>query len=123
VTTRAQYRAMGAAQPLAGGEWVTGRGGVQRWQPHTAAGWRVRARMLMNSEKLPQRNDWPDMHELRACTSCPARVDEPCVQPNGARAKMPHVGRLTPRLCRCGELPRHNARKCDACLRPQVAVA
>lgn len=110
MTTVRQY----AAQPvdvLAGGRWVVGAGGVRVWQDE---------RPQPDAPKLglpiePQREN-VDMHELYACTTCPARVDEPCVTSGGNRVKYRHhAGRLAPRLCRCGGTVNNNARMCPSC--------
>lgn len=57
-----------------------------------------------------------DLSQLRACTSCTARLDEPCVSPTSGQRVMPHAGRLVSRRCACGEKPvSAQARQCVAC--------
>lgn len=101
-----------APMRLAGGEWVKGPGGVARWVDYGEVVARV-----WSLPKLPQ-HSWTDLHDLRACLTCPARVDEACRSlKSGKRAKAFHAGRLTPRLCKCGAVPERNHRRCRSCLR------
>lgn len=95
---------MTATLGIEGGRWVLRRGGIRVYVP----------------VPLPEPVVWPtreivDAHELRACLSCPARVDEPCVTSSGNVSKRDHVGRLVKRSCRCGRAVVRNATRCPSC--------
>lgn len=100
----------GSQQVLHGGRWVRGPGGVLTWHEARAVS-DVRAEDVRTQLQAGRVN----VHDLRACTTCPARVDEHCRTADGERAHKPHAGRLTPRLCPCGELPLGTSRHCGGC--------
>jgi hypothetical protein len=94
---------------LAGGRWLRTRGGVKVWEV-------VQSDAPVMGQPVTEQREHLDMHELFACTTCPARVDEPCRTPTGGRvAHGGHAGRLAPRLCRCGSTVIGNARMCPPC--------
>lgn len=75
--------------------------------------------MIPAKPPRPGRTPMPwtlDVHTLKACLSCPARVDERCRTADG-RPTDPHAGRLAPRLCRCGNLPNPSSGLCPNCAR------
>ena len=80
---------------LIGGQWVR-RGLVMVWQP------------------APPPRTWETVHDLIACTTCLARVDEPCRHPGG-KATSHHAGRLVARRCPCGGTVGRWRRYCRAC--------
>lgn len=54
------------------------------------------------------------VHDLVACPTCRARVDECCRTPSG-HTRPPHKSRLAPRLCPCGAPLARRRRYCDPC--------
>lgn len=75
----------------------------------------MRARPLLDEPPFPSR-EITNVHDLRACLSCPARMDEPCVTRRGKTSRNPHAGRLVRRVCSCGaQLAWAHAARCPAC--------
>lgn len=90
---------------LANGEWVR-RGMVWRW-------------IQNEPEPLPEpitRNP----HDLIACPTCYARMDEFCKRPNGRGHS--HDTRLVKRVCSCGMPVRSREPMCGFC-RAEMAVS
>lgn len=54
------------------------------------------------------------IHDLIACPTCHARVDETCRTRSG-HTTTPHSSRLAPRLCPCGSQLAARRRYCDPC--------
>jgi hypothetical protein len=86
---------------LAGGKWVPRRG-VLVWTPDSKGN-----RRAIN------------VHDLIACPTCRARVDEVCRTETGHSTK-PHASRLAPRLCPCGANVRPQATYCHDCAREEM---
>lgn len=90
---------------LSGGQWVPDRRGVMRWE--------------QTEEVLPEPTP---IHELIACPTCHARVDETCKTATG-RITTPHGSRLTPRLCGCGVVLAKQKRLCSPCAEESSRVS
>jgi hypothetical protein len=88
---------------LTDGEWRN-VGGIQRWV-----------------STKPRRRDI-DVHDLIACPTCFARVDETC-RTRGGNVTGPHGSRLAPRLCSCGGRLKHQRRMCDACAHEATRIS
>lgn len=106
---------------IRGGEWVTIRGGIKVWHPIKGVELAPLGAQVDLSDLTPPDTVYPprvvvDVHELRACLTCPARVDECCRTTSGAWTEA-HAGRLVSRRCSCGALITGygNARMCAAC--------
>lgn len=82
---------------LSGGRWVPDQHGILRWQQIVEA----------VPEPIP-------LHDLIACPTCRARLDEMCRTSSGA-GRASHSTRLVPRLCSCGSLLKPYRRLCDEC--------
>lgn len=82
---------------LTGGTWQPGRWGVLRWAP------------------TPPEPIF-SVHDLIACPTCHARVDETCRTKRGNRTT-PHGSRITPRLCPCGKSLQPQRRMCSPCVK------
>lgn len=100
----ASERAKTAAQVdaearLANGRWVR-RSGVQVW--------------VANPVLEPKRPTFVP-HELIACPTCLARMDEKCRQPDGANRRRTCAARLVKRVCSCGGRVRHKEEVCGFC--------
>lgn len=63
-----------------------------------------------------------DVHQLIACPTCRARVDETCKSATGHRTT-PHASRLAPRLCPCGASLAPRRRLCDPCAAKALRVS
>lgn len=95
---------LSSAYDLGAGQWVLKRGGVRVYVPTPPA-----------VPHPPRAVPIVSVHELRACLTCTARVDERCRSRSGQLCE-PHVGRLAPRLCSCGDsLSAPNALRCARC--------
>jgi hypothetical protein len=56
------------------------------------------------------------IHDLIACPTCHARVDERCKSATGT-PRSPHVNRLVPRRCPCGASLEDRKQMCEQCRR------
>ena len=54
-----------------------------------------------------------NVHDLIACPTCHARVDQPCRSASGHTTT--HSNRLAPRLCPCGMTLKPRRTLCDWC--------
>jgi hypothetical protein len=84
--------------------------------------WRLRNTIMVAMPyPLPEPEIEPprmiDVHELIACATCHARVDESCKTINGQRRRS-HPLRFAPHLCPCGESRGGTGRQlCEKCAR------
>lgn len=84
---------------LEGGEWVL-RGLTMRWEP-------APTRPISLPPPLRQ------PHDLIACPTCLARMDEFCTRPGSKRHS--HDTRLVKRVCACGGTVRPREPMCGFC--------
>lgn len=82
--------------------------------------WRHQGLVLVKYEPEPAPDPEPPapirVHDLIACPTCHARVDERCRSATGT-PRVPHVNRLAPQLCPCGELLAWKKQLCEECRR------
>lgn len=62
----------------------------------------------------PEPDPEPAPGTFKACPTCHARVAQTCRTKSG-HTTTPHLSRLAPRLCICGELLARRARYCQPC--------
>lgn len=86
---------------LAGGEWVQ-RGMVWRWQADP------------DIQPEPEPKSYRP-HDLIACPTCLARMDEKCRNNDVARPTRDHEARLVKRVCSCGGSVRPREAMCRLC--------
>jgi hypothetical protein len=95
---------LNAPDALTDGAWLPDDHATLRW--------------VAKAAPAPVRRD--DLHRLIACPTCHAKVDETCRSDggrgDGARPRRtPHLSRLAPRLCGCGEALGWKRKVCDTC--------
>jgi hypothetical protein len=91
---------------LTNGQWVR-RGLIWAW--------------VENPHKLGDRPSW-NPHDLIACPTCHARMDERCKTRLGKSAQS-HDSRLVARVCGCGGPIRAREPMCGFCRADMVAAA
>lgn len=91
---------------LEGGSWVQ-RGMIRIWEPAPPA-----PAVLRTPSYAP--------HDLIACPTCHARMDEFCTRPGSKRHS--HDARLVKRVCSCGGPVRTREPICGLC-RAELATA
>lgn len=102
---------------LDGGEWV--QVGMRKvWRSADA----TRAPETPAPTSYPKRVGY-DVAQLRVCMTCPATLNQPCLNRAGKRRPSgPHAGRLVSRRCACGDaLSTPFAHSCVACAFEQWA--
>lgn len=85
--------------------------------------WQVRPRPAVSNgvPHIPAPAQSLDVSKLIACPTCHAKVTERCKSAGGI-GRSPHVNRLAPRLCPCGELLGGRKQLCEWCRREARAA-